>query len=164
MVVLPSSDASAYFIASPILPIPGNFWDASLRPTTFVSGLVMAGGIWVILRLWHEPTASRLINSLNATEAPWGTKWVSPNVAYFQMEVVEKVRYVLWWYTRRNRDIWYGVLCFNWVLAGGTKSEKAQSRPPLRYVLFAVYIYICMYFIIYISVYIYIWLHMYIYT
>ena len=41
MVVLPSSDASAYFIASPILPIPGNFWDASLIPTTFVSGLVL---------------------------------------------------------------------------------------------------------------------------
>ena len=95
-------------------------------------------------------------------EDPWGTKWVSPNVAYFQMEVVEKVRIHLVLHAAKS-----GYLIWSIVLQlGGGWDEigKAQCRPPLRYVLFAVYIYMYMYFIIYICLYIHMiaYVHLYI--
>ena len=71
------------------------------------------------------------------------------------MEVVEKVRIHLVVHAAKS-----GYLIWSIVLqlgpGGWDEIGKAQSRPPLRYVLFAVYIYMYVFYYIYISVYIYI--------
>ena len=68
------------------------------------------------------------------------------------MEVVEKVRIHLVVHAAKS-----GYLIWSIVLqlgpGGWDEIGKAQSRPPLRYVLFAVYIYIYVYVFYYIYIY-----------